>query len=101
MKYLIRISSLDIFLVQETKLVEQEFLKVSNFFWKKGEGVAVSARGASGGLGTLWNSSKFELVHTTSYTHWILTILHHKDLGHLVSIFNIKKKLVGVSFRCS
>ena len=104
MKYLMCISSPDVLLVQETELEEHEFIKASNLFWEKGEGVTLSARGASGGLGTLCNSSKFELIHTTTYIHWILTTLRHKDLDHLVSIFNIyvpalysKKKILELS----
>jgi hypothetical protein len=58
-------------------------------FWNKGAGAAVSARGASGGIGSLWNSSTFELLKTEHYIHWILTILLHKESGIQVSIFNL------------
>ena len=88
MKDLIHISIPEILLVQVTKIEELDFLHVSQFFWKNGEGVEVSARGASGGLGTLWNPVKFDLTHS-SYTHWIFISLCHKDLSHLVSILNL------------
>jgi exonuclease III len=89
MKDLIRISNLDLLLVQETKLEESEFLQTSARLWKKGAGVAISARGASGGIGSLWNSSTLEILKTKYYTHWILTNLLHKESGIQVSIFNL------------
>jgi exonuclease III len=89
MKYLMRISSPDVLLVQETKLEEQQFFQTRKSFWNSGEGVAVSSRGASGGLGTLWNPSKFDLIQSFTCTHWIFTNLCHKDTGLQVSLFNI------------
>ena len=56
MKDLISISSPDILLIQETKLEDVEFLQASNTFWKNSEDLAVSARGASGGVGMLWKT---------------------------------------------
>jgi hypothetical protein len=57
--------------------------------WKKGAGATVSARGASRGIGSLWNSSKLKILKTEHYIHWILTILLHKESGIQVSIFNL------------
>ena len=62
MQDLICISTLEILLVQETKMEELAFLQASQFFWKNGNGIVVSARGASGGLGELWNSTNFDLT---------------------------------------
>jgi hypothetical protein len=89
MKDLIRITNPDLLLIQETKLEEYEFLQTSERLWKKGAGVAVSARGASGGIGSLCNSSTLELLKKKNYTHWILTNLLHKESGIQVSIFNL------------
>jgi exonuclease III len=89
MKDLIRISNLDILLVQETKLEESEFLQTSARLWEKGAGAMVSVRGASGGIGSLWNSSTLEILKIENYTQWILTILLHKESGIQVSIFNL------------
>ena len=89
MKDLIHISTPEVLLVQETKLEEHEFLQSRSSFWKKGEGVTVSARGDSGGIITLCNPSKFDLFHSSSCTHCIFTSLCHKELGHLVSLLNI------------
>ena len=62
MKDIIRVSTPDIPIFQETKLEELAFLQASHFFWKNGNGIVVSARGGSGGLGTLWNSTNFDLT---------------------------------------
>ena len=56
MKDLISISSPDILLIQETKLEDVEFLRASNTLWKNSEDLAVSARGASGGVVMLWKT---------------------------------------------
>ena len=82
---------------------KQAFLQVSGNFWKKGGGLAVSSRGASGGIGTLWDDQKFELSETKHCLHWILTKLLHKESNIQVSLFNIyvpalyaeKKKING------
>ena len=81
MKDLIRISSPDILLIQETKMEEDYFLQLAPLFWKFSEGLVVSARGASGGLGTLWRKDAFDLIQTVSNTHWILSVLLHKYSG--------------------
>jgi exonuclease III len=62
MKALIMTENPDIMLVQETKLEENLFLQSSKRYWNKGGTKAISARGASGGLGTLWNASKYIMV---------------------------------------
>ena len=81
MRDLIRISNPDILLIQETIMEEEEFLQTSQMFWKYGEGTVRSARGSSGGIGTVWKKVSFELVQSLSHTHWILSILHHKEYG--------------------
>ena len=69
MKDLIRISNPDILLIQETKMEDVDFLQVSNIFWKNSEGLVVSARGASGGVGLLWKYSSFKLVRSQVSLH--------------------------------
>ena len=58
---------------------KEAFLQASGKFWKKGGGLAVSSRGASRGIGTLWDDHKFELIETKHYLHWILTKLLNKE----------------------
>ena len=79
MKDLIRLSQPDILLIQETKMEKEAFLQVSGNFWKKGGGLPVSSRGASGGIGMLWDDKKVELIESKHCLHWILTKLLHKD----------------------
>ena len=72
-KDLVRMSSPEILLIQETKMEEPETIQASKKFWKKGEGRAVSARGASGGLATFWNSTTLDLLEGYSTIHWLFT----------------------------
>ena len=55
---------------------------------KKGK-AAISSRGASGGIGTLWDDKKFEAIDIKYSSNWILTLLRQKDTNTLVRIFNI------------
>ena len=41
---------------------ERTFIHTSLKFWKTGGGFTVGSRGASEGLGTLWDNTMFELV---------------------------------------
>lgn len=52
LKDIVRIYSPEILLIQEIKLEDLLLLQSSKFFWQKGHGRAVSARGASGGIAT-------------------------------------------------
>eukprot|EP00253_Pinus_taeda_P024961 PITA_24961 len=79
----------EIFLIQETKMEDTLLLQTSKSFWRKGLGRAVSARGASGGIASFWDSSKYDLTQEESCQHWIFTQLLHKDSGQQVSIFNL------------
>ena len=104
MKYLISLDHPDILLIQETKMEKDTFLHVSAKFWKKGASVVINSRGASGGIGTLWDEQKFEVVDIKYSSNWILTLLKQKDSKNLIRIFNIfvpssfsEKKYVGIS----
>ena len=71
------------------KLEEQHFFQARKTFWNISDGIAISSRGASGGLGTLWNPNKIELIHSHTSSHWILTVLFHKDTDLQVILLNI------------
>jgi len=49
----------DILMLQETKIEGQALLEISSSKWNKGAGKAVSSRGTSGGLSTLWTEDLF------------------------------------------
>ena len=86
---LISLHQPDILLIQETKMEESIFLQTSKKFWKNKGAAALSSRGASGGIGTLWDERKFELMAIKNSTHWILIALKQKDTNSLVSIINL------------
>ena len=79
----------DIFLIQETKMEDAVFLQVSQKILKNKGKATISSRGASGGIGTLWNDKEFDTIAIKYSNHWILTQLRDKALNSLVSIFNI------------
>ena len=79
MKDLIRLAQPDIMLIQETKMEKDIFLQLSANFWKKGGKTTVSSRGASSGIGTLWDDQKYEFLENKQSQHWIHTTLLQKD----------------------
>ena len=89
LKDIIRINKPDILLVQETKMEDSILYQDGNTFWKKGKGKAISSRGASGGLATFWDTSKFELINEECSMHWLYTNLCHIDSFLQVSLFNL------------
>ena len=69
---------------------EAAFLQTSQSFWNKGGGQAVSSRGASGGLGTLWNANKYLLHKAIPNTHWLflkLQLIESKDEISLLNVY--------------
>ena len=89
MKTLIMTENPDIMLVQETKLEENLFHQNNKSYQNKGGTKVVSARGESGGLGTLWNASKFNMVAEKKNVHWLFTKFQHQDSKEVFSIFNV------------
>ena len=94
----------DILLIQETKMEEEAFLQTSTKFRKNRGKAAISSRGASGGIGTLWDDMKYEAVDIKYNSSRILTHLRHKDSNIQVRIYNIytpnsyaEKKYAGIS----
>eukprot|EP00253_Pinus_taeda_P031935 PITA_31935 len=41
-------------------------------------GTAISATGASGGIGTIWNKNKWELINQNSHSWWVRTDIQNK-----------------------
>jgi exonuclease III len=66
---ILRATKTDILLIQETKMSQKDSMKVSKNVWKSSQGLAENARGASGGLYTLWNTSKIDLIHSDLCMH--------------------------------
>lgn len=89
LKGIVRMYSPEILLIQETKLEDLLLLQASKAFWNKGQGRAVSARGASGGIASFWDNSKYDLIYEECFPHWLFSKLFHKESGHQVSMFNI------------
>eukprot|EP00253_Pinus_taeda_P029550 PITA_29550 len=89
MNSLIRLEAPDILLIQETKLEDSVFLQASKKIWKKYGAKATSARGASGGIGSLWNPNKFSLISDSLNTHCILLKLQHLESKETICLVNV------------
>lgn len=88
-KDLLKSEPANILLLQETKIAGQALLETSKSKWKKISGIAVSARGSSGGLATLWNEDKFQLINTHETLHWIYTEITHISSKLSISLVNL------------
>src|ERR1700733_13854712 len=78
----------DILLIQETKTTEQDFLlqtqRLRNY-----QGISKGSSGASGGIGTLWNTNKWEIISSQLCNWWIRTELKNKSTRESYHIYNI------------
>eukprot|EP00253_Pinus_taeda_P015907 PITA_15907 len=79
----------DILMLQETKIAGQALLEISKTKWKKNTGIAVNARGSSGGLATLWSEEQFQLISTHHTLHWIYTEITHIPSKLSISLVNL------------
>jgi hypothetical protein len=68
---------------------QQDSIKVSKNVWIRIQGLADNTRGSSGGIYTLWNASKIDLIRSNLCMHWIFSQFLHKESGKTVSLFNI------------
>lgn len=89
MRSLIRTETPDILLVQETKLEDIVFLQASKKLWFKSEAREISTRGTSGGIGTLWNASKFAVIFEAINTHQLLLKMQNLDTNGIFCLFNV------------
>eukprot|EP00253_Pinus_taeda_P004415 PITA_04415 len=89
-------------MLQETKLEGQALLEISKSKWNKKAGKAVSARGTSGGLATLWSEDLFHLNNFQATQHWIFTELKHKANHKPVQLILEEEEDLGpIPFRFS
>jgi len=75
-------------MIQETKLNKQENQKMIQKL-KNYEGVALEATGASGGINTIWDKRKWELMTQKISRHWIQTELRNPITKEQYSIINV------------
>ena len=68
-----------ILLIQETKKIAVDSLSSMKKLGPKGEGFAISASGASGGLLTWWDNEKFSLQTTIKNKNWFFVKLENKE----------------------
>eukprot|EP00253_Pinus_taeda_P008034 PITA_08034 len=88
-KDLLKIEPSDILMLQETKKEGKALLDINKKKWKKSTGIAVSSRGSSGGLATLWIEDHFQLNKSHETQRWIYAELTHSTSKLTISLFNI------------
>ena len=76
-------------MLQETKVGGDSLLDISKSKWKKNIGKAISARGSSGGLATLWSEDMFHLESSFETQHWIFTEIRHSSRKLTFALFNL------------
>jgi exonuclease III len=88
-KDLMKVESADILMLQETKIEGEALLEISKNKWQKNTGIAISARGSSGGIATLWKEEQFSLVNSYNTQHWSFTELKHTASKLTIALFNL------------
>lgn len=86
---LLKIEPTNILMLQEMKIEGGALLDISKTKWKKRAGKAVSSRGSSGVLATLWTKDLFQLKKSHETQHWIFTELLHCTSKLTISLFNL------------
>ena len=88
-KDLIRMESLDILLLQETKIDKDTLLFLRNNKWNMNNGIVISARGTCGGIATIWSADKISLLSSFASQHWIFTELQCSVSKNYIALFNL------------
>ena len=78
-----------ILLIQETKKIAVDSLSSMKKLGPKGEGFAISASGASGGLLTWWDNEKFSLLIALENKNWLFVKLENRENKEVFWVGNI------------
>lgn len=78
----------DIYMIQETKTSKQENQKLIQKL-RNYEGTVLEATEASGGICTIWDKRKWELINQKISNHWIKTDLRDLNTKALYGIMNV------------
>ena len=71
--------SVSVLLIQETKKTAEDSLLTLKNLWPKGEGLAINASGASGGLLSWWDSENFAMQTTIQNKNWLFVKIENKE----------------------
>eukprot|EP00253_Pinus_taeda_P024119 PITA_24119 len=85
---LLKQEQLNLLLIQETKISAQDFQHQSQNF-KNFTGVSIGSEGASGGIGTMWNKNKWEIINSQFCSWWVRKDLKSKGSREIYYIYNI------------
>jgi len=76
-------------ILQEMKLREHDALQDLKKNWNKGLGKAIGAKGAYGGLYTVWYTDQFQLVDRIQEKNRLFVKLSMLSLGMLIYVINV------------
>ena len=68
---------------------EEDNLAAIKKIWKKGEGKAISAQGASGGILTWWDWNLFKFISAIENRHWLFVELESLETWDIFWIENV------------
>ena len=83
-----------ILVIQETKNTAEESISTMKKIWAKGEGNAISATGASGGLLTWWDEDNFSLHSAIENKNRLFVELKNKENEEVFWVGNIYGPIV-------
>lgn len=75
-------------LIHETKQDQHKMRRIIDQ-QKQYIGCISDSRGASGGIVTIWDNSKWNCTSTILHQHWIRTALDSRTGNHTVIIYNV------------
>jgi len=84
-----KVEPTNILMLQETKIKGEALLEINKNKWQKNTGKAISARGSSRGITTLWKEEQFRPVNSYNTQHWSLTEVNHIESKLTISLFNL------------
>ena len=117
-KDLMKTEPTDILMLQETKIEGEALLEISKKQWQKNTGKAISARGSSGGIATLWkedhnvralvviilsylNKHDSAIGSMILFVHYIMQFHSFlSDWSIVIKVWNITLHVVSLLFMC-
>ena len=88
LREIIHCEKLEILLIQESKQDQQEMRGIIDQ-QKQYKGSIIESRGASRGIATLWNHSKWNCTSEKLHQHWIRIVLENRIDNQTTIIYNV------------
>ena len=76
-------------MIQETNMVKEVVMALSQLHWRSYQGRAIRSKGASGGITTFHNAEKYVVKLVKESNHWLLTELQCREKLEYIFVSNI------------